>query len=200
MTTVPASNELETADPVHHDMGTTPGEGKRMFEKYLDACIRYDEGGASPGGEETFTADLDVQDLAFDSPGGRYAGEGLGIELRGEMQGGAPGGARLSGRLRSGAVLFDQLYAEFAASPLRFEATPQFDGERLAALAFNLADDGSTTWIWPRAVESPHPHFPQALGVVELWGRWCYDDEDAFRAADEARLAAALRAAGCPRG
>jgi twitching motility protein PilT len=30
------------ADPVHHDGGTSAGEGKRMFRKYLDACIRYE--------------------------------------------------------------------------------------------------------------------------------------------------------------
>jgi twitching motility protein PilT len=42
LTIVPASKERETADPVHHDMGTQAGEGKRMFEKYLDACIRYE--------------------------------------------------------------------------------------------------------------------------------------------------------------
>ena len=32
----------QIADPVHHDGGTTAGEGKRMFRKYLDACIRYE--------------------------------------------------------------------------------------------------------------------------------------------------------------
>ncbi|MEM7227516.1 MAG: PilT/PilU family type 4a pilus ATPase [Planctomycetota bacterium] len=31
----------ELCDPVHHDGGTTPGEGKRMFEKYLQATIKY---------------------------------------------------------------------------------------------------------------------------------------------------------------
>ena len=73
----------------------------------------------------------------------QQTGEGLGIELRGSIPGGLPGDARLSGRLHSGAVLFDQLYAEFAASPLRLEVTPQYAGERLDALAFDLADDGA---------------------------------------------------------
>src|SRR5262245_52454030 len=30
-----------SCDPVHHDGGTVPGEGKRMLMKYLDATIRY---------------------------------------------------------------------------------------------------------------------------------------------------------------
>lgn len=63
--------------------------------------------------------------------------------------------------------------------------------------AFNLVDDGTTTWLLPRALETPTPHFPQALGAAELWGRWCYDDEGAFRAATGSDLAAALAAAGC---
>lgn len=35
---------LETliADPVHHDSGTTPGEGKKSFRKFLDATIRLE--------------------------------------------------------------------------------------------------------------------------------------------------------------
>ncbi|MHC5026586.1 MAG: hypothetical protein ACYTGR_07500, partial [Planctomycetota bacterium] len=32
----------DLADPVHHDTGTVPGEGGRLFTKYLEACIRYE--------------------------------------------------------------------------------------------------------------------------------------------------------------
>ncbi len=31
-----------SCDPVHHDGGTVPGEGKRMLMKYLDATVRYE--------------------------------------------------------------------------------------------------------------------------------------------------------------
>lgn len=40
MSTSPAAIE-EFCDPVHHDYGTTPGEGRRMFEKYLAATIKH---------------------------------------------------------------------------------------------------------------------------------------------------------------
>ena len=30
------------ASPVHHDAGTTEGEGKKLFEKYLATCIKYE--------------------------------------------------------------------------------------------------------------------------------------------------------------
>jgi hypothetical protein len=47
-------------------------------------------------------------------------------------------------------------------------------------------------------LETPAPHFPYALGAAELWGRWCYMDEDAVRAATGAMLEQALLAAGSP--
>jgi hypothetical protein len=62
--------------------------------------------------------------------------------------------------------------------------------------AFGIVDQGGTTWLFPRRCEVPSPHFPQALGTAELWGRWCYDDERAFAAATPADLAAALALAG----
>ncbi len=41
MTSVDVFTE-DVADPVHHDKGTTPGEGKRQFRKYLEATIRHE--------------------------------------------------------------------------------------------------------------------------------------------------------------
>jgi twitching motility protein PilT len=41
--TTAASRSIAEAfcDPVHHDKGTVPGEGRRMLMKYLEAAIRY---------------------------------------------------------------------------------------------------------------------------------------------------------------
>ena len=129
----------------------------------VDACARYVA--ADGGGGDTIAAELSLQEFAFDSPDGRYAGEGLGIEMSGGMPGGSPGAVRLSGRLHSGAVLFDQLYAEFAASPLRLEVAPQYAGERLDALAFDLADDGAVAVEEDRVVLlTPTPRLPTPLG------------------------------------
>jgi hypothetical protein len=68
-----------------------------------------------------------------------------------------------------------------------------------ATAAFNLIDDGSTTWFCPRPLELPAPHFPQALGAAELFGRWCYDEEADFARADADSLRAALELSGMPR-
>jgi hypothetical protein len=65
--------------------------------------------------------------------------------------------------------------------------------------AFSLLDDGTRTWFCPRTLEVPAPWFPQALGSAELWGRWCWDEEDAFRRVSSEDLARALGATGAPR-
>lgn len=75
--------------------------------------------------------------------------------------------------------------------------------ERLIRLrscaAFNLVDSDATTWLFPRTRETPAPFFPQALGSSELFGRWCYDEEEPFARATPADLEAALALAGCAR-
>lgn len=40
--TVIESPSPDVAAPVHHDMGTKPGEGKRLFTRYLEACIKHE--------------------------------------------------------------------------------------------------------------------------------------------------------------
>lgn len=61
--------------------------------------------------------------------------------------------------------------------------------------AINVLARGRRSWILPRRMEVPAPHFPYAVGAGELGGRFVYPDQDAFRAATAADLAAALRLA-----
>jgi hypothetical protein len=68
---------------------------------------------------------------------------------------------------------------------------------RLTA-AWNVVVQDGAAWLYPRAVETPAPHFPYALGSAEVWGRWCYLDQAPFDAATGARLERALVAAGTP--
>ena len=37
-----AALAADIQDPVHHDQGTVPGEGRRMLMKYLEAAVRYE--------------------------------------------------------------------------------------------------------------------------------------------------------------
>jgi hypothetical protein len=70
--------------------------------------------------------------------------------------------------------------------------------EACLAAAWNVVIEPDAAWVMPRRVETPAPHFPFALGAAELWGRWCYTDEQAFAAATGADLERALVAAGMP--
>ncbi|MBX3373371.1 MAG: PilT/PilU family type 4a pilus ATPase [Phycisphaeraceae bacterium] len=38
----PSSTEAIFGDPVHHDLGTTPGEGRTAFTRFIEACIRFE--------------------------------------------------------------------------------------------------------------------------------------------------------------
>lgn len=68
---------------------------------------------------------------------------------------------------------------------------------RLTAAGNVVVQDG-TAWVFPRREETPAPHFPQALGAAEVWGRWCYVDERDFAAATASDLEQALVRAGTP--
>jgi hypothetical protein len=74
--------------------------------------------------------------------------------------------------------------------------------QRLAAArlsaAWNVVAQDGTAWLFPRRLETPAPQFPYALGAAELWGRWCYLDEEPFAAAREPDLEQALLAALAP--
>ncbi len=78
----------------------------------------------------------------------------------------------------------------------RKQAVAALQTRRLTA-AVNLISTAGETWLFPRAVETPAPFFPYALGAAEAWGRWCYVDEGPFLAATSRDLEQALRMAGC---
>lgn len=79
----------------------------------------------------------------------------------------------------------------------RAEAVHALGLLRLTAAWSVVAQDGAA-WLFPRAVETPAPHFPEALGAAELWGRWCHCRRDAFERETGPMLEEALRAACAP--
>lgn len=77
----------------------------------------------------------------------------------------------------------------------RAEVVVRLAAARLTT-AWNVVTQDRTAWIFPRRLETPLPFFPRALGAAEVWGRWCYVDDEPFRAATAADLERALVAAG----
>ncbi len=85
-----------------------------------------------------------------------------------------------------------------ASSPARAASlVVQLLGLRTTA-AMNLIASGERVFVIPRRAEIPRPHFQEALGSAELWGRFVYADRDAFDAASAATLEAALLASCVP--
>lgn len=78
----------------------------------------------------------------------------------------------------------------------RKRAVAALQTRRLTA-AVNLVSTPGETWVYPRAIETPTPFFPYALGAAEAWGRWCFVDEAPFLAATARDLEQALQVAGC---
>ena len=69
-------------------------------------------------------------------------------------------------------------------------------GLRRMTATVTMVSNRGVTWLLPRSVETPAPWFPYALGAAEVWGRWCYVEQEPFAAATAADLERALVAAG----
>lgn len=82
-------------------------------------------------------------------------------------------------------------------APGRATALTLLAEARLTAACNVVVQDG-TAWVLPRRLETPGGAFPWALGAAELWGRWCFQDEEPFAAATGESLEQALIAAGAP--
>lgn len=91
-------------------------------------------------------------------------------------------------------VPFCLLGVRGAAGPLA-NALLRLAEARLTA-AWNVVVTDGAAWVYPRRRETPAPHFPYALGAAEIWGRWCYLEDAAFRAATPQDLERALVDAG----
>jgi hypothetical protein len=65
---------------------------------------------------------------------------------------------------------------------------------RLTA-TWNVIIMNDAAWIVPRGKQTAAPFFDQAIGSAEIWGRWCYVEEEQFAAATSADLEQALEIA-----
>ena len=63
---------------------------------------------------------------------------------------------------------------------------------------WNVVLTRDAAWVVPRGEQTPAPWFPAPLGAAELWGRFCYTDEQPFARATAEDLEAALVAATRP--
>jgi hypothetical protein len=104
----------------------------------VGACLRYRQ-----IDEKTTRAriELAIDDLAFDSPDGRFAAAGLEARLSTEFDPSSPETANVEGELQGGEVLLDNFYADFSRSPVSFEFQPRWTGGRVAGFSMAARDE-----------------------------------------------------------
>lgn len=84
-----------------------------------------------------------VNDLAFDSPEGRFAGESLRFEWRGSWPDLGLQALSFRGAVHSGELLVDDFYRDFADAGLDFSAEARWTGDTLVIPHLSLGDDGA---------------------------------------------------------
>ncbi|NNK33235.1 MAG: hypothetical protein HKP02_08935 [Xanthomonadales bacterium] len=90
--------------------------------------------------ESALTGTLRIGDLAFDSPDGRFAAEGLDFVVEGEWAGSDAPGADLRGTLASGELLIDSFYRDFSDGTLDFALQPRWRQGNLSLENIRLTD------------------------------------------------------------
>lgn len=96
-----------------------------------------------PGDVYQVDYDLQVEELGFDSPDGRFAGEGLRLEARGSTILGEDVRLGLEGRVSAGALLIDDFYTEFNGFALQWQTALVKAGRQLRIENLQLSDGGS---------------------------------------------------------
>jgi hypothetical protein len=86
-------------------------------------------------------AQLDVSGLGFDSPDGRYASDGLDLQLQADWLDASGAKAELGGRLRSGELLLEDFYRNFSDGALDFNAEAAWSEQELELTRLKVTDD-----------------------------------------------------------
>jgi len=102
---------------------------------------------------------MSADDVGFDSPDGRFAGQGLAFEIRGEGDELELAGAGIRARMTHGELLLDRLYRRFDEAPVDFELASAGAADP-TVLTLRLNDPGAVrldaTVEWP-GTESAGP-------------------------------------------
>lgn len=117
-----------------------PREIQWLSRGQFDLALAYS---ADKGNEPALTYRIGLRDLAFDSPQGRFAAEGLDAELSGKLQSETITRISVSGALQRGEVLIDSFYRDFSDASLDFSFEPAWLDSGIQLEAIRLTDHGA---------------------------------------------------------
>jgi hypothetical protein len=142
--------KLRTVDQPLTALATWPGLPEAsgwLTEGRFDSDIQFrkrEQGAPAASGR------FQVRGLAFDSPGGRYAGEGLQLEVSGEWPDIERELMTIEGALRDGELLVDDFYRDFASAGLDLGAEIAWSAGMLDVTRL-MVSDGDALAIEARA-------------------------------------------------
>jgi len=108
----------------------------------FDARLQYAQ---VPDRQAEILYQVKIEDLSFDSPQGRFAGEALYLEAAGAVQRGKAMGLSIAGTIRQGELLVDNFYRDFSTAGLEFKLEPEWRETAVEIRAFRLTDHDSLT-------------------------------------------------------
>jgi len=107
---------------------------------YIDAELKFRQ---PPDGASELVIQLGVGDIGFDSPDGRFAAEALSLEVVVSALGSEWSSPAITGTVRSGELLIDDLYRDFSDGPMEFALQPQWREGQLDVRSIRLTDHHS---------------------------------------------------------
>jgi hypothetical protein len=113
----------------------------RQLDWLRDGVFGFDARFSQPvKGPGSWSWLVNIEDLSFDSPEGRFAGEGLRLEVRGNWPDFDTGAVTLQGMVGSGELLIDDFYRDFSSAGIESRADLHWNGAELHAENFSLGD------------------------------------------------------------
>lgn len=122
----------------------------------------------SSAGEPDLHYAIELADLSFDSPEGRFAAESLQIESQGSIKIGAIPSARITGRISSGELLLDDFYRDFSDAALDFGAHPVLDQSSLSVQKITATDNSSLRLEGSAQLNLDDPEYSLAFRISRL--------------------------------
>jgi len=99
--------------------------------------------GKNPAQPVSLKYELDLKDVSFDSPEGRFAAEGLTLGVKGNYQPGPVQKFSVSAKFLSGELLADSFYTVFGLPVLMLYAQAELAGDQLKVTQLKISDDGA---------------------------------------------------------
>ena len=133
-----ARQELETLKGLD---GLLP-ELDWLSRRYVDAELKFRQPPDSP---PDITVQLGIGNIGFDSPDGRFAAEALSMDAEVSALLSEWSRPRITGTVRSGELLIDDLYRDFSDGAMEFALQPRWRDGKLDFRSVRLTDNHALT-------------------------------------------------------